>query len=102
MRCLIVAGVLLGGCTTVSVDGLHQRQCSRYVNLFLERTEHAKPPEGSQASLGNFALAEAGQLELSNRDKELARQVLALCEQEGEEALARAKRALRPWWKKII
>lgn len=76
--------------------------CSRYVNLFLERTEHAQEPAGSQASLGNFAIAEAGQLELSNRDKDLAKEVLAICEKEGAEALERAKRAMKPWWKRIL
>lgn len=90
-------------CTTVSVEGADQRQCSRYVNLFLERTEHAPPPaDSSQAALGNFAIAEAGQLELSNRDKVLAKQVLSICEQEGAEALDRAKRALKPWWKRVF
>jgi hypothetical protein len=90
------------GCTTVSVDGPPPRQCSRYVNLFLERTEHATRPAGSQASLGNFAIAEAGQLELSNRDKELAKKTLALCESEGTEAHERAKRAMKPFWKRIF
>ena len=90
-------------CTTVSADAIQpQRKCSQYVNLFLERTEHASPPTGTQASLANFALAEAGQLELSNRDKELAKLTLQMCELEGEEALARAKKALRPWWKRIF
>ena len=73
------------------------------MNLFLERTDHASPPAaGSQAALGNFAIAEAGQLELSNHDKALARKVLARCEQEGSAALERAKRALRPWYKRIL
>lgn len=91
------------GCTTVSAERVApDRKCSRYVNLFLERTEHATPPTGTQASLGNFALAEAGQLELSNRDKELARKVLEMCEQEGQAAYERAKHALRPWWKRIF
>jgi hypothetical protein len=79
-----------------------QRQCSRYVDLFLDRTEHAPAPGTSQASHGNFEIAEAGQLELSNRDKELAKKVLHICEQEGAAALARAKRAMKPWWKRII
>ena len=73
------------------------------MNLFLERTAHANPPvDGSQAALGNFAIAEAGQLELSNRDKELAQLTLQMCELEGEEALAAAKQALKPWWKRIF
>jgi hypothetical protein len=98
---LLLAGC--AGCTTVYVAGPEQRQCSRYVNLFLDRTEHAKPPsDGSQAALGNFAIAEAGQLELSNRDKQLAKEVLVICEKEGQEAYERAKRALKPWWKKIF
>jgi hypothetical protein len=90
-------------CTTVSVDALQdQRQCSRYVDLFLDRTEHAPAPGTTQASHGSFEIAEAGQLELSNRDKELAKKVLHMCEQEGSAALARAKRAMKPWWKRIV
>lgn len=73
------------------------------MDLFLERTEHAAPP-ASDASKDwiNFSVAEAGQLELSNKDKELAKLTLHMCELEGEEALARAKKALRPWWKRIF
>lgn len=73
------------------------------MNLFLERTEHAKPPANDTSSEWvNFAVAEAGQLELSNRDKELAHLMLQQCELEGEEALERAKQALKPWWKRIF
>lgn len=77
--------------------------CSRYVDLFLERTEHARPPAGdSSKEWVNFGTAEAGQLELSNRDKTLAKKVLGICEQEGAAALDRAKRAMKPWWKRIL
>lgn len=73
------------------------------MNLFLERTEHAVPPaDASSNEWVNFGTAEAGQLELSNHGKALAKQVLALCEQEGAEALERAKRAMKPWWKRIF
>ena len=50
----------------------------------------------------NFAVAEAGKLNLSNRDKQLAKQVLHLCEQEGLDATARAKHDAKPWYKKIF
>lgn len=104
MRCLIVAAsVAAAGCTTVSVEGPQARMCSRYVNLFLERTEHATPPANdSSKEWVNFGVAEAGQLELSNRDKAIARKVLTMCEEEGAEALERAKRTLRPWWRRIL
>lgn len=95
--------LLCAACTTVSVDPAPQRACSRYVNLFLERTEHARPPaDDSSKEWVNFGGAEAGQLELSNRDKALAKQVLVMCEREGAEALARAKRAMKPWYKRIF
>lgn len=99
---MLLLPLLCAACTQVSVAGPSQRKCSRYVNLFLERTEHAAAPEGGQASYANFAIAEAGQLELSNRDKELAQLTLQMCELEGEEALAAAKKALKPWWKRIF
>lgn len=73
------------------------------MNLFLERTDHARPPaDDSSKEWVNFGGAEAGQLELSNRDKELAKRVLAMCEQEGAEALERARHAMKPWWKRIF
>lgn len=65
------------------------------MNLFLDPTEHAPPPASSQASHGEFEVAEAGQLELANRDKGLAKKVLGICEQEQIDAATRAKRATR-------
>lgn len=87
---------------TTSVEGPEQRLCSRYVNLFLERTEHAAPPDGSQAGLGKFAVDEASRVELANRDKAMARKVLSICETEGAEAKARAVRAMKPWYKRVF
>lgn len=77
--------------------------CSRYVNLFLERTEHSTPPvDETSKEWVNFGVAQSGQLELSNRDKTLAKKMLETCEAEGAEASERARRALRPWYKKIF
>lgn len=101
-RSMLLLPLLCAACTPVYVEGPSQRNCSRYVNLFLERTEHAPPPGDSQASHANFEIAEAGQLELSNRDKDLAKKVLLMCEAEGAEALKRAERALKPWYKRIF
>jgi hypothetical protein len=101
-RLMLLAPLLCAACTTVSVDAPEQRQCSRYVDLFLDRTEHAPAPGTSQASHVAFEAAEAGQLELSDRDKVLAKQVLHMCEQEGADALARAKRSMKPFWKRIF
>lgn len=73
------------------------------MNLFLERTEHARPPADDRSrEWVNFGVAEAGQVEISNRDKDLAKKVLLMCEAEGAEALERAKRSLKPWWKRIF
>ena len=73
------------------------------MDLFLEQTPHAKPPaDDSSQEWVNFGIAQTGQLNLSNRDKELAHLMLQQCELEGEEALARARRALRPWYRKIL
>lgn len=103
LRSTLLLPLACAACTTVSVDSLQdQRHCSRYVDIFLERTEHASPPGTSQASHANFELAEAGQLELSDHDKALAKQVLHICEGEGDAALARAKRAMKPFWKRIF
>ena len=99
----LLALTLCASCTTVSVAGPDQRQCSRYADLFLDPTEHAAPPAGADSKdWVNFAVAEAGKLNLSNRDKQLAKQVLHLCEQEGLDATARAKHDAKPWYKKIF
>jgi hypothetical protein len=97
-------GLLTAACTTVSADNLQApRTCSQYVNLFLQRTEHAAPPaDNSQAEHGRFELAEAGQLELADMDKILARETLGICEKESAAAYERAKKALKPWWKRIF
>jgi hypothetical protein len=103
MTSIALVLLLCAACTTVSADVPPQRTCSRYVNLFLERTEHARPPaDAGSKEWVNFATAEAGQLGISNRDKDLARKVLAACEAEGAEATARAERALKPFWKRVF
>lgn len=98
----LLALTLCAGCTTVSADQVvGQRQCSRYVKLFLERTEHARPPaDDSSREWVSFGVAAAGQLELANKDKELALRMLEMCEAEGAAALERARQALRPWWRR--
>lgn len=99
----LLALMLCAGCITTSVGGPAQRQCSRYADLFLDPTEHAAPPATADSKdWVNFAVAEAGKLNLSNRDKFLAKQVLHLCEQEGLDATARAKQAAKPWFKRIF
>lgn len=101
---MLLAPLLCAACTTVSADHLPEpRKCSRYTNLFLETTEHARPPaDDSSKEWVNFATAEAGQLEIANRDKQLARQVGEMCEQEGAEARERALKAIKPWYRKIF
>lgn len=96
--------VLLTGCTTISTSDLQPpRTCSQYVNQFLKRTEHAPAPaDASQAEHARFEVAEAGQLELSDMDKFLAKQTLGICEKEGQAAYDRARKALKPWWRKIF
>ena len=73
------------------------------MNLFLEKTEHARPPaDDSSKEWVNFGIAQTGQLNLSNRDKELAQLMLQQCELEGEGALTRARQALKPWYRRLL
>lgn len=103
-RASIALGLLLcASCTTVSADLPPPRQCSRYVDPFLDATPHAAPPASADSNdWVNFGVAEAGQVELANRDKQLARSVLGVCEQETQEAFDRAARQARPWWRRIF
>lgn len=95
--------LLCAGCTTVSADLPPPRQCSRYVDPFLEATRHAAPPASAASNdWVNFGVAEAGQVELANRDKHLARSVLATCEQETQEAFDTAARRAKPWWRRAF
>lgn len=90
-------------CTTVSVDGSNDDRCSDYVPQSLwEATPHAPPPATSQASHGNFEIAEAGQLEKANADKAGTQHIITTCERKKQEALERAKRRNSPWWKRIF
>lgn len=99
----LLALPLCVGCTTVSADLPPPRECSRYVGPFLTPTPHAPPPtDDSSKEWVGFGVAEAGQLELSNRDKTLAGQVLTVCEAETQEAFDRAARRVKPWYRRIF
>lgn len=79
------------------------RQCSRYVDPFLEEVPHAKPPaDDSSKEWVGFAVGEAGQKEIDSRDKRLAKKVLHVCEDETKDAFDRAARRAKPWYKRIF
>jgi hypothetical protein len=65
-------------------------------------TPHAAPPGTSQASHGDFELAETGQLEKANADKAGTKHIITTCERKKHEAAERAKRQLEPWYKRIF
>lgn len=88
---------------TISAEAPDPRKCSRYVKPFLEETKHAKGPASAASNEWvNFGVAEAGQLELANRDKKLADQVLTICEEENQAALDRAAKRAKPWYRRIF
>ena len=69
----------------------------------MEETPHAPPPEtAASKDWVGFGVAEAGQVELANRDKRLADEVLTVCEQETAEAHERAAKKAKPWYKRIF
>lgn len=91
------------GCTTVSVDGTSSDKCSEYVPpQWWEATPHAPPPGTTQASHGNFEIAEAGQLEKANDDKGAIKHVITVCERKQDEAMERAKKRNATWYKRIF
>lgn len=97
--------LLLGcaACTTVSVADLSTEDCSDYVPIQLwAPTPHAPPPGTSQASHGQFEIAEAGQLEKANGDKGATHFIITTCEQKKRDAMARAQRMAKPWWQRIF
>lgn len=94
---------LCAGCTTVSADIPPPRQCSRYVDPFLDVTPHATAPVSAESrEWVGFGVAEAGQLEIANHDKSNARKVMNICEQETLDANKRAARRVKPWYKRIF
>jgi hypothetical protein len=98
-----LALLLCAGCTTVSADNPPPRQCSKYVDPFLDETPHATAPANAESrEWVGFSVSEAGQLEIANHDKSNARKVLNVCEQETLDANKRAARRVKPWYKKIF
>jgi hypothetical protein len=93
--------MLCAGCTTISVDGSNDDNCSEYVPASMwEPTPHAPPPDSSQAGWVSFGVAEGGQLEKANADKGGTRHIITTCERKKKEALERAKKRNAPWWKR--
>ena len=87
----------------MSVDGSSSDACSDYVPPSMwAPTLHAPAPGTSQASHGSFEVAEAGQLEKANADKAGTQHIITTCERKKVEALARAKKANAPWYKRIF
>lgn len=83
---------------TVSVE-TDEQFCSEYVEPFLEETPHAAPPANNQdVSWVNFGIAEAGQVEMANRDKANAAHVLTVCERNQQKAQERSRKRARKWW----
>jgi hypothetical protein len=72
-------------------------ECSKYVPVDMwAATPHAKPPGTSQASHGDFELAEAGQLEKSNADKAGSQHILMFCEQKYDEMIKAIQKKAHP------
>jgi hypothetical protein len=91
------------GCLSTSVADLTNEDCSDYVPPQLwSATPHASPPGTSQASHGQFEIAEAGQLEKANGDKGAVHYIVTVCEQKRRDATAKAQRLTKPWWRKIF
>jgi hypothetical protein len=65
-------------------------------------TPHAAPPSSGQADWVNFGIAEAGQTEKANADKAGTKHIITTCERKKQEAAARAKRQITPWYKRIF
>ena len=91
------------GCTSISVDGSNSDACLDYVPPAMwAPTLHAPPPGPGQASHGSFEVAEAGQLEKANADKDGTHYIITVCEQKKATALATAKKRNAPWYKRIF
>lgn len=94
---------LCAGCMTVSVDADNDDPCSEYVPQMLwDRTPHAQPPGTSQASHGQFEVAEAGQLEKANDKPPAIQHIITTCEANKKKAVERAKKRIEPWWKRVF
>lgn len=94
--------------------------CAAYVPDELKAdTPHAAPPAGVAAVTGaeaaaqghdlmvlknwiDFGIAEVGQTDKANADRRAERHIRDVCEAKYQEALDQAKRATRPWYKRIF
>lgn len=78
-------------------------RCSRYVDPFLEETDHAQAPKDERSNEWvNFSINEAGQLNIANRDKVLGKRVLHTCEADAQQAYDEAKKKAGPWYKRLF
>ncbi len=104
-RVSMLLGLLaFASCTPISVDGSNYDVCLDYVPPeMLQDTKHAAPPASAAGNdWVNFGIAEAGQLEKANADKRGSTHILTVCEKKKKEALERATRRNKPWYRKIF
>lgn len=85
---------------TVSVAGPKPLKCSEFTPEELKQdTPHATLGEGDASKVWvGFGIAEAGQLNKANRDREIERQICAAVEKANDEARAQAEKRVKKWW----
>lgn len=101
-RTLCAASMLLcAGCTTVQVAGPTALRCSDFTPEELTKpTPHAPPPPNARSdSWVNFGIAEAGQVNIANRDREIERGICRKIEMANDAARKAAeKKASKHIW----
>jgi hypothetical protein len=105
MKKLIMLGLLLcASCTTVFVDGPKPIKCTDLTPKELQQdTPHAPAPQNSaENEWVNFGIAEAGQLNIANRDKRLSQELCQKIEAANDAAAKAAERRNKHWWQRIF
>lgn len=90
--------LLCASCTHLSVDGPRHIECIALLDGtgLLDDTPHAPPPQTDASNQWvNFAVAEAGQLNKANKDKQITRQICSKVESLNDQAEKAAKKKTR-------
>lgn len=92
---------MLSACTTLTVSPTPALECSKLVSPELKKpTPSAKgPADDSKLELGTFGLRQTGQLDKANVDKGAVVYTYEECERQNAEALKRAAKRVKPWWR---
>lgn len=98
---LTALAVTLSACTTPTLVSMTALDCRKLIHPTLRQpVPSAKgPADATQGEWVGFAVAQTGQLEKANVDKQVILNITDECYEQQALALKAAQKKTRPWWK---